>query len=57
VRLIFNFDQISIVYFISDVQLKAVFEAYGHVSKHDIEADIKSETSGDLRKGLLAIGK
>jgi len=23
----------------------------------DIEAAIKSETSGDLRKGLLAIGK
>ncbi len=53
----FNFNRISNLYFISDVQLKAIFEAYGHVSKHDIEADIKSETSGDLRKGLLTIGK
>ena len=44
-------------FFISNVQLKAVFEAYRQFSKHDIEADIKSETSGALRKGLLTIGK
>jgi hypothetical protein len=43
--------------FISDVQLKAVFEAYRQFSKKDIEAAIKSETSGNLCKSLLAIGK
>ncbi len=48
---------LTILYPISDVQLKAVFEAYRHFSKQDIEADIKGETSGSLRKGLLAIGK
>ncbi|CAF1191411.1 unnamed protein product [Rotaria magnacalcarata] len=39
----------------SDAQLKAIFEAYHQFSKRDIEADIKSETSGSLRNGLLAI--
>ncbi|CAF4219276.1 unnamed protein product, partial [Didymodactylos carnosus] len=39
----------------SDVQLRAVFDAYGQFSKKDIEAAIKSETSGSLRKSLLAI--
>jgi hypothetical protein len=48
---------LTILYPISDVQLKAVFEAYRHFSKQDIEAAIKSETSGDLRKGLLVVGK
>jgi hypothetical protein len=43
--------------FISNAQLKAVFEAYGHFSKKDIEAAIKSETSGNLCRALLAIGK
>jgi len=41
--------------FISNAQLKAVFEAYGHFSKKDIEAAIKSETSGSLCRSLLAI--
>lgn len=41
---------------ISDVQLRAIFEAYGKFSEHDIEEDIQSETSGTLRKGLLAAG-
>ncbi|CAF0825966.1 unnamed protein product [Adineta steineri] len=39
----------------SNAQLKAVFNAYGHFSKKDIEAAIKSETSGNLCKALLAI--
>ncbi|CAF0755465.1 unnamed protein product [Rotaria sordida] len=39
----------------SDAQLKAVFEAYGQFSKKDIEAAIKSETSGNLCNGLLAV--
>jgi hypothetical protein len=37
--------------------LKAVCEAYGKFSKKDIEAAIKSETSGSLCRGLLAISK
>ena len=41
---------------LSDAQLKAVYEAYGHFSKKDIETAIKSETSGSLCKALLAIG-
>jgi hypothetical protein len=44
-------------YFLSNSQLKAIFEAYQKFSKKDIEADIKSETSGNLCKGLLTIGK
>ncbi|CAF0771349.1 unnamed protein product [Didymodactylos carnosus] len=39
----------------SDVQLRAVFDAYSQFSKKDIEAAIKSETSGSLCKSLLAI--
>ncbi|CAF1231961.1 unnamed protein product [Rotaria sp. Silwood1] len=39
----------------SDVQLKAIFEAYQQYSKRDIEVDIKSETSGSLCNGLLTI--
>ncbi|CAF0830960.1 unnamed protein product [Adineta ricciae] len=39
----------------SNAQLKAVCEAYGHYSKKDIEAAIKSETSGNLCRSLLAI--
>lgn len=42
---------------ISDVQLRAIFEAYGKFSEHDIEEDIQSETSGTFRKGLLAVGR
>jgi hypothetical protein len=41
----------------SDAQLKAVCEAYGKFSKKDIEAAIKSETSGSLCRSLLAISK
>ncbi|CAF2947711.1 unnamed protein product [Rotaria sp. Silwood2] len=41
----------------SNVQLKAIFEAYQQYSKRDIEDDIKSETSGSLCNGLLTIGK
>ena len=52
----FILNYFSISYFISNAQLKAIFEAYGNFSKKDIEADIKSETSGNLCKGLLAIG-
>ena len=44
-------------YFISNAHLKAVCEAYGKFSKKDIEAAIKSETSGSLCRGLLAISK
>ncbi|CAF2904300.1 unnamed protein product [Rotaria sp. Silwood2] len=39
----------------SNAQLKAIFEAYRQFSKKDIEAAIKSETSGNICKGLLAI--
>lgn len=42
---------------ISDAQLKAVFEAYQQFSRRDIESEIKSDTSGSLRTGLLTIGK
>ena len=42
---------------VSNAQLKAIFDAYGHHSKKDIEAAIKSETSGNLCRALLAIGK
>lgn len=45
------------VWMISDAQLKAVCEAYGHYSKKDIEDAIKAETSGSLCRSLLAIGK
>ncbi|CAF2047091.1 unnamed protein product [Rotaria magnacalcarata] len=39
----------------SNAHLKAVFEAYRQFSKKDIENVIKSETSGNICKGLLAI--
>ncbi|CAM2705420.1 unnamed protein product [Rotaria socialis] len=39
----------------SNAHLKGVFEAYRQFSKKDIEDAIKSETSGNIRKGLLAI--
>ena len=41
----------------SNAQLKAIYDAYGHFSKKDIETAIKSETSGNLCRALLAIGK
>ena len=38
-------------------QLRVVFEEYQKVSKHTIEQAISSEMSGDLKDGMLAIGK
>ena len=37
-------------------QLYATFERYREISGQDIEDSIKSETSGTLQEGLLAIG-
>jgi hypothetical protein len=37
-------------------QLRAVFDQYAKVAKKDIEDSIKSEMSGDLEDGMLAIG-
>ena len=55
---IFEFNLlISTLDWISDAHLKAVCDAYGQFSKKDIEDAIKSETSGNLCRGLLAIGK
>ncbi len=53
----FWFNSFSVFYLLSDAQLKAICEAYGQFSKKDIETAIKSETSGDLRRSLLAISK
>ncbi|UJR35955.1 hypothetical protein I4U23_028696 [Adineta vaga] len=39
----------------SNAQLKAICDAYSHYSKKDIEKAIESETSGNLRRALLAI--
>jgi len=36
-------------------QLRAVFDAYSQVSKHDIEHAIKNEMSGDVSTGMLTI--
>jgi len=38
-------------------QLRAVFAAYQRLYKKDMEKVIKSEMSGDLEKGMKAIGK
>ena len=38
-------------------QLRATFEAYMRIADNDIEDAIKSETSGALQDGFLAIGK
>jgi len=40
----------------SKAQLVATFEAYRQLTDRDIEDAIKSETSGDLQDGYLAIG-
>jgi len=40
----------------SPAQLRATFDAYRQVTDGDIEDTIKSETSGSLRDGYLAIG-
>lgn len=37
-------------------QLRAVFEQYNVIAGKDIEDSIKSEMSGDLKAGMLAIG-
>lgn len=37
-------------------QLRATFLEYEGLSGHDIEQAIKSEFSGSIQKGLLAIG-
>ncbi|KAH9504009.1 Annexin A7, partial [Bulinus truncatus] len=36
-------------------QCRAVFDEYGHVSKHDIEQAIRNEMSGDLSSGMCTI--
>lgn len=38
-------------------QLRATFQEYAKLANKDIEDSISSEMSGDLKKGLLAIGK
>ncbi len=38
-------------------QLRATFDAYMRIADSDIEDSIKSETSGALQDGFLAIGK
>jgi len=40
----------------SPAQLRATFDAYSQVTDGDIEDAIKSETSGILQDGYLAIG-
>jgi len=40
----------------SPAQLRATFDAYKKLTDRDIEDTIKSETSGDLRDGYLAVG-
>jgi hypothetical protein len=37
-------------------QLRCVFEEYKKIAKKSIEQSIKSEMSGDLENGMLAIG-
>ena len=38
-------------------QLQAVFAEYLNITGHDIEEAISNEFSGDIKKGLLAIGE
>lgn len=38
-------------------QLVATFDEYEAIADKDITASIKSELSGDLEKGMLAIGQ
>jgi len=40
----------------SVAQLRATFDAYSQLTNRDIEDAIKSETSGDLQDGYLAVG-
>ncbi|XP_071483496.1 uncharacterized protein [Diadema antillarum] len=39
----------------SYAQLRATFEEYGKLGKHDIEQSIKREMSGDLKDAMLAV--
>ena len=41
----------------SYAQLRATFEEYGKISKNDIEQAIKKEMSGDVKEGMLTVGK
>ena len=41
----------------SYAQLRATFAEYTKISKHDIETAIKKEMSGDLKTGMLTVGK
>ena len=41
----------------SYAQLRATFAEYAKISKNDIEAAIKKEMSGDLKTGMLTVGK
>ena len=41
----------------SFAHLRAVFEEYGKISKKSVEDAIKSEFSGDIKSGLLTVGK
>ncbi len=41
----------------SPAQLRAVFECYSVISKSSIDEVISSEFSGDIKNGLLTIGK
>lgn len=38
-------------------QLSYIFAEYQNITGHDIEEAIKNEFSGDIEKGLCAIGK
>lgn len=37
-------------------QLKQIFQEYENITGHTIEDAIENEFSGDVKKGLLAIG-
>ena len=37
-------------------QLRQIFTEYANLTGHDIENAIDNEFSGDIKKGLLAIG-
>ena len=41
----------------SFAHLRAVFDEYGKISKKSVEDAIKSEFSGDIKSGLLTVGK
>jgi len=41
----------------SFAHLRAVFEEYAKISKKTVEEAIKSEFSGDIKDGLLTVGK